>query len=110
MNVISNELLSEVFDDNVFNFCTEKNTVNIQIDRENDRYQEINIYELAHKCKEWAMDKYGCTIGSSIYKEYSKCWAIAFDESFVAPTEPEAIFQACQWIYNNRRNNEQGEE
>jgi hypothetical protein len=73
----------------------------IVIGWDGEDYFDVNIHELAHKCKEWARDKYDCTISSSIYKEYSKCWAITLDESFVAPTEPEAIFQACQWILDN---------
>ena len=66
----------------------------------------INIYELAHKCKEWAKSKgffilsgYDNTetpeaIINHIYSE-SGCYC---DESFEAETEHQAIFKACQWI------------
>jgi hypothetical protein len=102
---LSKELLSEVLGANV----VELNKFNLDISSNieftlrdylssGDTYHIINIYELAHKCKEWARDKHDCTVSSSIYKEYSKCWAISFDESFVASTEPEAIFNATSYI------------
>ena len=74
-----------------------------------DIYQEINIYELAHKCKEWALkkDKYKWLFS---YKAFIDCWCDIVDNhnrkniimSFRADTEPEAIFKACQWILENR--------
>jgi hypothetical protein len=100
---ISKELLSEVLAEEVGSFEIKNNKL-IYMIKVCFGYKTINIHELAHKCKEWARDKYDCTISSSIYKEYSKCWAISFDESFVAPTEPEAIFQACQWILDQKDN------
>lgn len=76
---------------------------------------EINIYELAHKCKEWAFNE-GFTLSSS--KDGIDEWCIElynhladdindyrlnidFD-AFDATTEPEAIFKACQWILDNK--------
>lgn len=74
----------------------------------------INIYELAHKCKEWALSKgyslyvkirpdiidildvthfYAVQIGTGSDKN-----AMQFREN----TEPEAIFKACEWILNNK--------
>jgi hypothetical protein len=109
--MISKELLSEVLGANVVELDKFSLDINSNIEftlrdylSNGDTYHIINRYELAHKCKEWARDKHDCTVSSSIYKEYSKCWAISFDESFVAPTEAEAIFQACQWILDQKDN------
>jgi len=84
---------------------------------------EINIYELAHKCKEWAIkNKYQmysgittvaseirknyffCAIKTKVYaynKEYSNCLPMFlnnFQHIIIADTEPEAIFKACEYI------------
>lgn len=68
----------------------------------------INIYELAHKCKEWAikqhkidlitleLDKNEKTISCSIlYGEIHPNMKMYY---FNADTEVEAIFKACEWI------------
>lgn len=76
----------------------------------------INIYELAHKCKEWAWNEYSVRIesgrmygfntevwnavisvynGHIFYIEDSEHW----EES---NNEPEAIFKACQYILDAR--------
>ena len=68
---------------------------------------EVNIYEFAHKCKEWALSKgyiinSGATTSndwsSTIYKvikenPYIKELSHTWEQS-----EPEAIFKACEWI------------
>lgn len=63
----------------------------------------INIYELAHKCKEWALSK-GYYLHSHI-KEDNECWCIvkSLDNitrqfSCEMDTESEAIIKACEWI------------
>ncbi|MFW9602522.1 MAG: hypothetical protein ACMV1B_09395 [Prevotella sp.] len=73
------------------------------------REHSINIYELAHKCKEWAF-KYRYMIDSNIsptFKEVnngmvgtSLIYNLNNMESkrFQSDTEPEAIFKACEWI------------
>lgn len=60
----------------------------------------INIYELAHKCKEWAWEN-GCIISSFPTKIH---WRVVVDskELFISNSEPEAIFRACQWILDNK--------
>lgn len=67
--------------------------------------RSMNIYELAHKCKEWAFnkDKYKWLFS---YKAFTKCHCDIVDNhnrkyifvSFAGNNEPEAIFKACQWI------------
>lgn len=84
-----------------------------------DSYQIVNIYELAHKVKEWAKDK-GYLLLSGIYTFNGKydshsCLInqnfsyeddgefIKRDESCLEgfdgyTTEPEAIFKAGEWV------------
>ena len=64
---------------------------------------EVNIYEFAYKCKEWARVKYDTTISSSLYKNYAKSWNIDKDKSYTAKTEVEVIIKACNWIIENLR-------
>lgn len=68
----------------------------------------INIYELAHKCKEWACEN-ECEVESFIDTFDKTAIARAnfihrFDDSkcFHADSEPEVIFKACQWILENK--------
>lgn len=69
--------------------------------------QSINIHELAHKVKEWAINK-NFTLMSSLDIEGGDC-KLSFitiegviHKSFIADTEPEAIFKAGQWILDNK--------
>lgn len=80
----------------------------------------INIYELAHKCKEWAFkrktnmlltefcinndnlrdyhDKVDCRINIGYYnKKMEHCRA-----TFTDKIELKAIFKACQWILDDK--------
>jgi len=74
------------------------------------RTNSINVYELAHKCKEWAY-KNGFILRSEYYPPDSFLFSggcllinISAEESewFNGTIEPEAIFEACQWILNNK--------
>ena len=62
---------------------------------------EVNIYEFAFKCKEWARDKYNITISSSLYKNFAKSWNVDKDKSYTAKTEVEVIIKACEWLLEN---------
>ena len=79
---------------------------------------EINIYEFAFKCKEWAYtNKYRLSSGqhrlntkqehyinNQIASYFCSVYYITNDDSDIqidANTEPEAIFKACQWILEN---------
>ncbi len=99
--MISKELLSEVLgkEYDVKHITIQGTTVWY------DNYESctINIYELAHLCKEWAL-KYNILIIA-----YKHDFAVAkisnnitgkrvSDSMFSSDTEPEAIFKACQWI------------
>ena len=64
---------------------------------------EINIHELAHKCKDWAFVKHDYIISS--YNKGSESVATFYNKDFgvfCSETEPEAIFKACQWILDNK--------
>ena len=100
--MISKELLSEVLGGNVKYFNIDGNLLYYDI----DFGTHINIYELAHKCKEWTLKK-GFSIHSfitevsgesEIYK-YVKNYGWRLIQIENDSTEPEAIFKACEWIY-----------
>ena len=71
-------------------------------------YEDINIYEFAFKCKEWAFDK-GFVLKS--YKKqgaFSGTYHYAIDINdkiceWLANTEYEAIFKACEYIMEQTR-------
>ena len=71
------------------------------------REHSINIYELAHKCKEWAVIRQFYNVASLLDYTGHTCIIrqdpmtfINTELRFRAGTEPEAIFVACQWILN----------
>ena len=102
--ILSKQLLSEVLGIEVSEIDIKENLVYYFVDNEHldDEWESINIYELAHKkCKEWALAR------------HIRLWSIIDDnnsaicrihsrekEEFYADSEPEAIFKACQWIYD----------
>ena len=95
--------LYEIFKENLFNWS----------DGSYGRWSnlEVNIYELAHKCKQWAVNLSPNKHAFSSYprwgdlRNYKKnngfyyiCQHLVSGAQFEAETEPEAIFKACQWI------------
>ena len=113
--MISKELLSDVLGEDVSGVSIIGNVVNYTIeDYETeedgelvyvDIGQNINTYELAHKCKEWAY-KQGLIIenffafGDARCRVYNTKWEEIY--KCVMDTESEAIFKACQWILDNK--------
>ena len=72
-------------------------------------YGKINIHELAHKCKEWANIQNGkywwvkSHIVTDMRSEATvETYGSVNKKTFEAPTEPEAVFNACQWILDNK--------
>ena len=115
--MISKELLSEVLDLKypiriIHHFCKGQNVLNYDLHVECALFQEsINIYELAHKCKEWAWEKHSLMLFQTQY--FPKVYYGVKDlktpmedfiskvpqcDRFSADTEPEAIFKACEHI------------
>lgn len=74
-------------------------------------FENINIYELANKCKEWASEN-SYELESSIHMQPKRItvagckihWRFETEDLpyFDASSEPEAIFTACQWILENK--------
>ena len=112
--MISEELLSEVLGKPVYmlELVLDKRYIIIYHDNGVMNTSNISIYELAHKCKEWAWVcdnirlESGRRYGTSA-TEYNCCISVYnghkyyFDgeyKNFIADTEPEAIFKATQWI------------
>ena len=106
MSIISKELLSEVlgvyvrdgwyFDCELLIYTNDK-----ILGLDENYHSQINIYELAHKCKEWAISKGWVLHEVRNLKEYIIYFSGDFREpsnDFRADTEHEAIFQACEWI------------
>ena len=76
-------------------------------------HDTINIYELAHKCKEWARDNdfflrsFYDYEGAFCYISASE-WTDKIDipkTGFSSDTELEAIFKACIWIFKSLKEN-----
>ena len=70
-------------------------------------YEDINIYEFAFKCKEWALSVYH-NIDFMVYGR-SQCDLIIFTQpddikyNFNEDTEIEAIFKACDYIMKQKK-------
>jgi len=78
----------------------------------------INIHELAHKCKEWALThntsitstfRHTCgfawveyTVNYDGYDRFGYVRQHTYTEQLQAATEPEAIFAACDWILEHQ--------
>ena len=110
--MISIKLFSEVRRLDISSFRAGVNVIHYDFMKDGVSHTSypINIYELAHKCKEWAL-KNGCVLNSCEYEKEANCEAKhPFREDrffgdlkdFEANTEPEAIFKACEWILKQK--------
>ena len=118
--MISKELLSEVLGHD--DICNERIIQNKLLymcknDGMIDYEYEYNIYEFAHKCKEWAVNLSPNKHALSSYprwgdiRNYKKtngsyyiCQHLVSGVQFEAETEPEAIFKACDYILKELSN------
>jgi len=120
--MISKELLSAVLDVPIGSFVNGIDTHQYMVEYQHLKGDEIldcciNIYHLAHKCKEWAVtiktDKLTmyainnylsnagstvCDISCSYENELLDIDDTDYTKWFSAASEPEAIFAACEWI------------
>ena len=114
--MISKELLSKVIGLDILAVYGEANSIltfkfdescGNQIGREG----KINIYELAHECKEWAENK-----NHIIYSHIDRCHSPARQVGVATignqvfrgyygtnESEPEAVLKACEWILENEK-------
>ena len=116
--LLSKVLKSELYNNKVlqFNFTSNKNIIWIRTEMANDF--EINIYELAHKCKKYAINK--SFIVETSYEdiiepfgEYCICRVYFDGDKFYDnysehqdyQTEPEAIFKATSYIMEQLKQN-----
>lgn len=107
--MISKELLNEVLEDEVMhiydksdmgeNYICYMPKLGCNVD--------INIYEFAFLCKEWALTK-GYKIQSQLNSEnkghthISKISENEWAKGFFENTELGAIFKACEWLLDNK--------
>lgn len=105
--MISKELLSEVLGSDISLYkkkANDKYDAFIRYFFSIDEY-EINIHELAHKCKEWAFDLgYDVETSPSGYVRISKNEYIILSDSMFGKEKKEAenSIKACQWILENK--------
>ena len=117
MTLPSKELLSEVLDIKVVEVYKIRSNPNFKDNTLLHRIEgcavlfTINIHELAHKCKEWAYkNKFIIETGFTTSGDWFYTVLEVKDTSpYVAEvktnwgiTEPEAVFQACQWVLDNK--------
>ena len=107
--MISKELLKNVlYGENIDNISIISNDITFEYSHyvngvfQYRRKTDINIYELAHKCKEWALKHHYKVISKpdnvpGLWEAYVNL-SLTSKHGEVADTEPEAIFKACQWI------------
>lgn len=88
------------------------------LDGECSDYMDINIYELAHKCKEWALNQSFCLMScmhdnGKYNSNYYICEILTpnfggsslfniLHKTTDGTTEPEVIFKACEWILEQK--------
>jgi len=112
--MISKELLSEVIGVDV-RYMSDEYDGNLVPYETREGWKTINIYELAHKCKEWALGyELGYEIETKLYSIDGDIFPFANiyyrnnkskSVDTITTTEPEAIFKACQWILEQKENN-----
>ena len=108
--MISKKLLSEVLDIEIRDMKSVNSTLYINSTSAIEAsiclafgsYEShINIHELAHKCKEWALQyKYEFLSGYLSGRGY----VVVMEQrrTWYADTEVEAIFKACEWLLKQK--------
>ena len=105
--MISKELLTAIREDNYtvvdIDYFYEIGDKKIGYLLDNKQWYYINIYELDHKCKEWAFDK-GYTIVNGIGRLGEEvCYILqitrfSLDSYYEQGINYETPINACQWI------------
>jgi hypothetical protein len=116
--MISKELLSEVYNFEIIKLQRLDDIRVLNMDfhgwavrckDSDDDFLITSLSELAHKCKEWAESKgYYMMSGTWALQDGKQKACIIGKprplETFIADTETEAIFKACEWILTNDTN------
>jgi hypothetical protein len=108
--MINKELLSEVLNKPVTLLRVVEDGTDYLASIVYTEHGKMNIYELAHKCKEWAVRQgYYLTSKQAISHITNElCYKVSIEPTeyhtytLVGDTEPGAIFNACQWILENK--------
>ena len=106
---ITKELLEKVLGRNIVGFTINSGFIFIQ---EKSISHNLNTYEFAFKCKEWADNK-----GYIIFSKNKECLIYSIDEVydvieclnqyedyFESDTEVQSIIKACNWIKKKKKN------
>lgn len=116
-DIISKELLSEVLGYIPFKIQSMQNSGEdvitlILLNEDGTVRSYQNIFELAHKCKEWAY-KNGYILNTEMKESHithNLCYKVSIipteyaNYSLVSNREVEAVFAACQLILDNKGN------
>ena len=112
--MISKELLSEVLGIEVWNIKdASTGALYVPDNAIGFEYKDCmagaaNIYELAHKCKEWIISKRHDVLSGGIEDGKYSCYLDSQStenevlNAHYANTENEAIFLACEWIMEQK--------
>lgn len=105
--MISKELLSEVLKLNITYIERCNNSIIYKISAY-DREEEVNIYELAYKCKEWAYENNYYVYSTPSFALEGVAYIVEDNnigkrlKTLQLDSEVEAIIQACEWILDNK--------
>ena len=101
--MISEKLLSEVLrtDNEVIAVELTGNNIFWTEPKETEYAKCINIHELAHKCKEWAL-QYKYELLSGYLSGNGYVVVMEQRRTWFAPTEVEAVFKACEYILEQK--------
>lgn len=116
--MISKELLSDVLSFSATPIKILGLRLFVYDDGKGKPYDNINIYELIHKCKEWLYDNgYECYSGpciddddnkiycADLYRMYGTKETYIVDEEFEADNELDAVIKACEFAINEMKDN-----
>ena len=108
--MISKELLEAISVLDTVENIHERTASSIDIGTDVPPYSHMaNVYEVAHACKVWALTKCDSVISTYWNKDINKFVSLIMENwlednySFEASSEPEAVFKAAQWIYDETR-------
>ena len=108
--MISKTLLTIVLGKTIIKLKLKNNKI-VYVGGNTQKRKKINIYELAHKCKEWARDN-DFFLRSFYDYEGAFCYISAPEwvdkinipkTGFSSETEPEAIIEACEYILQQNK-------